>query len=308
MQVRILDLDGSILAQRGLLGRYQPSLVDISGWASDIRLTCSFRRFRQFEQVLRRLLSPDHDPSITFYGSGDFHHVSLALLRRLNHPVNLLVLDNHPDWMRCVPFMHCGTWLYHAAHLPQVHRVFHVGGDVDFDNYYLGLAPWRILRNGKITVFPSVRRFGRGPWQEVRNEPVRPASAGAVDVERFQDVLRPFGAELASRPLYISLDKDVMTADDAIVNWDSGHISLPDVQVILSTFLRMANGRLAGMDLPGDWSPVRLRGGLRRLMHWSMHPAMAVDPELASRQNERTNLALLDTVASIATARMAASA
>src|SRR5205823_6657374 len=111
--------------------------------------------------------------AITFCGSGDFHHVSLALVRRLAGPFNLLVVDNHPDWMRGIPLLHCGTWLYHAARLPQLRRVFHAGGDVDFDNYYRWLAPWPLLRADKVRVFPARRPFRRGPWARVANEPLR---------------------------------------------------------------------------------------------------------------------------------------
>jgi len=77
----------------------------------------------------------DDEPHMTFYGSGDFHHVSLALLRRLREPFNLLVLDNHPDWMRGVPFLHCGTWLRHASLLPMGAAHLPLGGEVDFRQF-----------------------------------------------------------------------------------------------------------------------------------------------------------------------------
>src|SRR5207249_572705 len=126
------------------------------------------------------------EPAVTLVGSGDFHHVSLALLRRLPGPFNLLVLDNHPDWMRRVPFLHCGTWVYHAARLPQVQNVFHVGGDVDFDNGYRWLAPWHLLRSGKIRVLPGVRRFA---WRSVPQETVRPAPHVPVTARRVAELL-----------------------------------------------------------------------------------------------------------------------
>src|SRR5207245_2357963 len=122
--------------------------------------------------ALAGALGVAHDaaPSLTFVGSGDFHHVSLALVRRQPGPINLLVLDNHPDWMRGVPVLHCGTWLSHAVRLPQVRTVFHVGGEVDFDNAYSWLAPWPELRSGKIVVLPAVRRFRGARWGRVRHQ------------------------------------------------------------------------------------------------------------------------------------------
>ena len=131
MELRILDLDGSLPPQHDLLSRFKHTSYSATNWGPQIRLACSFRRFQGFERELGTLLGRKDDPSpaLTVYGSGDFHHVSLALLRRLPDPFNLLVLDNHPDWMRRVPLLHCGTWLYHAACLPNVRHVFHVGGE-----------------------------------------------------------------------------------------------------------------------------------------------------------------------------------
>jgi hypothetical protein len=297
MKLQILDLDGSITSQEGLLAAYPAATWPAQHWGPAIRLACSFRRFGRFEDTLNRALETDHDrgPAVALYGSGDFHHVSLALVRRVNFPINLLVLDNHPDWMRAVPFLHCGTWLYHAARLPQVERVFHLGGDVDFDNYYRCLAPWSLLRSGKISVVPAIRSFRGGAWAGIATDPIR-----SVVPERAEDrigaIVDGFRTELAKRPIYISLDKDVMVQEAATVNWDSGHLSVAEVLSILGAFLRGSGGNLAGMDITGDWSRVTLQGGLRRLMHFTMHPALSVDRVAAARSNEDTNLKVLAAV------------
>jgi hypothetical protein len=296
MRLRLLDLDGSITSQERFLAKHAPQTVPMDHWAPYVRLACSFGRFSRFERELGSLLVEESrpEPAITLYGSGDFHHVSLALIRRLRTPVNLLVLDNHPDWMRGIPFLHCGTWLYHAARLPHVHRVFHVGGDVDFDNYYQPLAPWSMIRSGKIVVFPAMRQFSRGGWTKIPNQLLRSEPGKQSSHERLAELLQPFRAELACRPLYISLDKDVMTANEVIVNWDSGHLGLAEVQAILTAFLDYAGRNLAGMDIVGDWSPVKVRGGLRRLMHLMMHPGLEVDPVAARQKNEEVNLKLVE--------------
>jgi arginase family enzyme len=295
MRIRVLDLDGSVLSQNRLIDQHRPAEHRLRSWGPRIRLGCSFGRFRLFERALAATLADDGaaGPALTFYGSGDFHHVSLALLRRLPGPCNLLVLDNHPDWMRGVPFMHCGTWLYHAARLPQVRSIFHVGGNVDFDNGFRRLAPWPLLRSGKVTVFPAVRYFQGGTWRQVPHEPVRPKAQAHVSARRLRGLLYTFRETLKSCPLYISLDKDVMAADEAPVNWDSGHLRLTEVEEILRSFVDAARGELAGMDIVGDWSPVRTKGLFRRLLHWTEHPGLTIDPAAATRSNERTNMSLL---------------
>jgi hypothetical protein len=298
MDVRLIDLDGSLPSQTDWLVPYRPTMVPAQDWGPAIRMACSFGRFRRFERHLASLLGSETDPSpvVSLYGSGDFHHVSLALLRRQVQPFNLLILDNHPDWMRGVPFLHCGTWVHHACRLPLLQRVFHVGGEVDFDNYYRWMAPWKALQSGQITVFPALRRFQRGRWSGIVNHPLRQEDRATLCPDHLDRLLRPFRAELVRHPLYISVDKDVLKSSDAIVNWDSGHLGLTEVQTVLRGFLQAAGGRLAGMDLLGDWSPVRLRGPLRRLLHWTEHPHLAVNARTASRCNERTNGALLETV------------
>jgi hypothetical protein len=302
MRIRVVDLDGSIPIQRKLIKLYRPSVHLLQHWGQRIRLGCKHGRFDRFQCSLTRTLgSPvDDEPHVTFLGSGDFHHVSLAMLRRQSRPVNLLVIDNHPDWMRHVPFLHCGTWLYHAARLPQVKQIFHVGGDVDFDNYFQWLAPWEELNRGKITVLPAIRRFRGWHWAKIGNDPLlwksHPAAPYSLPPGRLKDFLRPYRRDLAIRPLYISLDKDVLRPDHAPVNWDSGHLSVMQLRAVLEAVLMAAGGNLAGLDVVGDWSEVRLRGLFRRMLHFTEHPSLRVESFAATRANEQVNLALMESI------------
>jgi hypothetical protein len=296
LHVRILDLDDGVARQERLRQRAE-SCLSLRAWGPRLRMACSWKTFARFEEDLSRQLGPtEARPCLTFVGSGDFHHVSLALCRRQRRPCNLLVLDNHPDWMRRVPFLHCGTWLYHAAGLPQVHRVFHVGGEVDFDNHYRWLAPWRMLRSGKISVLPAVRSFRGKAWRGVgcpalRESPAVPATRDAVEA-----LLRPWRLDLARLPLYVSLDRDVMQVAEAVVNWDSGRLLADEVLIVITAFLAASAGP-AGMDVVGDWSPVRVEGWLRKFLHWTEHPRLVVDPRRAQEVNEGLNLRLVDAVA-----------
>jgi hypothetical protein len=295
MQIRILDLDGAVAGQPGV--RFQAQRVlPLRRWGPRLRIACGWGAFRRFERHLAQLAGESHDgPTLTFVGSGDFHHVSLALVKRQPRPLNLLILDNHPDWMRRVPLLHCGTWAHHAARLPQVWRIFHVGGDVDFDNGYGWLAPWALLRCGKITVWPARRRFrGRGwarvPHAPLRDQPDTPATRAAIE-ER----LAPFRADLADLPLYVSFDRDVLTAGEAAVNWDSGHLSKEEVLDVIEAF-GSASAGLAGVDVVGDRSAVRVRGTLRRLLHATEHPPLNEPPVEPWRLNQGLNLELIDRV------------
>ena len=295
MRIRVIDLDGSIVAQDRVLHMFRPDVFEMTHWGPRLRLGCRWSRFYRFERRLDRLFGANErlDPWVSLLGSGDFHHLTLALLRRVRHPFNLLVLDKHPDWMRGVPILHCGAWLHQAAQLPNVHRIFHLGGDMDFDNAYRWLAPKRLLQSGKIVTLPAFRAFEAGFWQDLPHKPLRSHFDAPVDRERLEELLWTHLDELDRLPLYISLDKDVMWMPESVVNWDSGYLDLPEVQEILQFFLKAAGNDLVGMDVVGDWSPVQTRGILRHLLHRFEHPRQRVDAEQARLCNERTNTMLL---------------
>jgi hypothetical protein len=295
MRVRVIDLDGSITAQERLLRVVQPEVYDMRQWGPRLRLACRWANFHRFERRLDRLLGAEdgREPIVHFLGSGDFHHATLALLRRMHRPFNLLVLDKHPDWMRGIPLLHCGTWLHHAATLPNVRRIFHVGGDMDFDNAFRLLAPQTLLQSRKIVTLPATRTFARGFWRDLPQQPLRHQAEAPVDRDRLEDLLWTHLEDLDRYPLYISLDKDVMWMPESVVNWDSGVLELNEVQEIMQFFLKAAGNDLLGMDIVGDWSRVHTQGWLRHLLHRVEHPDRRIDAEQARLSNERTNLMLL---------------
>jgi arginase family enzyme len=293
--IHVLDLDGSLLPQKELLTqpRLDLHLHSLQTWGPRVRLVCGFRRFRKLMATVAPMLSATSGTSIIFPGSGDFHHVSLGLIERLTTACNLLVLDAHPDWMRGLPILHCGTWLYHAARLPAVVTVYHLGGQTDFDNRFSALAPWRLLQNGKIKVISAARRFTRGRWKRTEHESLRPSPSEPASPQRIETIVRRFGDDLAARPLYISIDKDVLCTAEAVTNWDSGCLTLAEVTGAIRCFQAAARGRLIGADIVGDWSPVRARGVIARASHHLEHPCMDVHPAEAAILNQRANLALL---------------
>ena len=57
-----------------------------------------------------------------------------------------------------------------------------------------------------------------------------------------------------------------------------------------------AGGNLAGIDMVGDWSDVRLGGLFRRMLHFTEHPSLRVESFAATRANEQVNLALMESI------------
>ena len=147
-------------------------------------------------------------------------------------------------------------------------------------------------------IIPAIRRYSTGAWAQIPHQPLRVTSADVAGALRVDEVLAPHAAELAARPLYISIDKDVMPAEAAMTNWDAGHLRLEEVKAVVRTALRLADGKLAGADLTGDWSPVQTSGMLRRVLHRIEHSATTVDSNRATEINAAANAVLLEAITS----------
>lgn len=302
MNLQVLNFDDALLRQRPFLDAHDPNIIDFRDWGPQIRMGCSFPRFRRFEEELDAALGNDPAPALTMLGSGDFHHVTLALLRRLPEPFVLLILDNHPDWMAGVPFLHCGTWLRHALKMPTLERVIHLGGNADFDNAFRFVAPKNRLRDRTILITPGEHSLLRGFWKGVPNEPLIDHSPAQMTGSRLEALLVELAPLLNQKNIYVSFDKDVLTADDAVVNWDSGKLRLPHALEILDGIFESCDARLVGMDVCGDWSPVVTQGAFRRCLHWLEHPRLSIDLDVANHINAETNLSILQLVQTARTA------
>ncbi|MFM7150341.1 MAG: hypothetical protein ACKO23_10905, partial [Gemmataceae bacterium] len=290
MEMEILDLDQSLRKQPEVLSSAR-AVIHLIDRGKRLRLACSWPAFRSFQNHFNQQVgcATDKSPVLRFIGSGDFHHLTLALLNRFSVRFNLLVLDNHPDWMRFLPFLHCGTWLYHASCLPNINRIFHLGGNVDFDNGFRHLAPTSSLRQKRIVVFPEKRQFTRGFWKRIPNQNLRLCQDGPITTSRVRELLSPWAKDLATLPLYISLDKDVMTSSKSRVNWDSGDIYPEEVLQILDEF-RICVPQILGMDVVGDWSPVDVKGVFRKVLHLLEHANDKDSCQNASDINQEINL------------------
>lgn len=78
----------------------KPEVVPLREFGPPMRMECSFRWFAAFEKALSAGFGAKSDdeaaargPLITFYGSNDFHHLTLAFVRRFRQPFNIVRID-----------------------------------------------------------------------------------------------------------------------------------------------------------------------------------------------------------------------
>lgn len=282
----LLDLDGSLGAVPGALR------LPLQAWHDGLRFACSLRRLRRFDTALDAMLPARY--GTVLLGSGDFHHLSLPLIARLARrapaPLRVVVFDNHPDNMRFPFAVHCGSWVWRVAALPQVARVEVVGitsGDVGAAHAWENHL--RPLYRGKLRYWCSgvdvrwARRLGLG-------RAVRGFASSTEMIDAFLQHLR--GTPM---PTYLSLDKDVLDPQDARTNWDQGELRVPH----LLTAIAYLHGQLLGSDITGEVSPAHYpQWWKRRLAALDAQPPPSPQALPAwQAQQHAANLCLLQALA-----------
>lgn len=263
----VLDLDGSL---RGLEGT---QVIPLAGWQEAIRFGCGLAVWRRFETFLRERMPSRY--GTVLMGSGDYHHLSHLLLKCLDRgeEFDVVVFDNHPDNMRFPFGIHCGSWVRHAANLPQV-KTIHVLGicsqDVGWrhawENYlapiYRGRVHYWTL--GVDTAWARGLGLGKG---------FHAFSAAA-------DLIDAFTCRLAgsATPVYLSIDKDVLAPEVARTNWDQGRLGLDDIGRVVASLA----GRLVGSDITGEISIHQYRSRWKRWLS-ALDDQPAVAPEALAR-------------------------
>ena len=293
---RVLDLDGSLLRQSDFLRCSRAQVVSLASAGAGLRYLCRRDRRQNFERRLAAKSSPADRHRLTFYGSGDFHHLSFSLLKRFSRPLSVIVFDQHPDWDATSPFPCCGTWVGEALRLPHVQRVIVLGaGSEDLGGAQLWRGHRAALACGRLEIFPAT--LGRSLWPVLRPQTLASGQRSGAwmkwnTLERvgWEAALAGVIARLPTSDIYISVDKDCLREREAISNWDAGELALPDVCVAIERLRRERN--LVGADVTGEWSGGAPANAFFRAVSRADHPPRFAPDRAELERNEVTNLAL----------------
>lgn len=306
LRLRILDIDGSLPAQPGMAAALRDGralYVDLRDEERSLRLWASRRRLRGLAARLAALTPPPgRGPLVTFYGSGDYHHLAAMLIAAVTEPVTVVHFDNHADWVRVPATHNCGGWVNRALALPQVERIVTLGicsDDLVLPQLKSGNVPalaagrleihaWRAPPSrvwGRIGDGAGHRRIGRHlVWNCLADQ----------DWPAFLDALI---ARMPTEAVWVTIDKDVLRSADAATNWDQGEMPLDALLTALRCLA--AARRIAGVDICGEYSPPRFSNPIKHVAAWFDHPRAAPVPPEALARNDRTNRALVETLAEV---------
>ncbi|WP_051356535.1 hypothetical protein [Azorhizobium doebereinerae] len=299
MRPHILDLDGALAGQPVLMGACAAAGGHVVA-ARDLAPRLRLQAQRAALATLGGRLAAPAPGDIYFYGSGDFHHLTLLLVERLEQPVSIIHFDNHPDWVRVPASVNCGSWVARALELRQVLRVVTIGpGRADMAAPQLKGADMASVRTGRLEIHPfaSQATFYAGPAFETASAEGDPGIGrcglrwhGLSDRD-FMIRMADVADRLPDGPLWITLDKDVLTQREAVTNWDQGQLTLEQVLDAIALFAE--HRPILGMDVCGDYSPEGALGPWRTFLAFCDRAQRPVPEAAGHAVNQAANLRIL---------------
>ena len=160
-----------------------------------------------------------------FIDSGNYHYVTKFWTDRIREPFVLIVFDHHPDMQPSLfeNLLSCGSWVKDVLDgNPNCRRAIIVGASAELI---------RSVPHGyeeKVHFYSDNDLNHEGSWKR-------------------------FSKELISEPVYISIDKDVLSPKYAVTNWDQGSMSLKELEKLLHIIL--LHHPVLGMDICGEFMP-----------------------------------------------------
>lgn len=182
----------------------------------DDKALCGVRGYmddKARKYLLEEIKERSNLSSIHLLDSGNYHHLSRVYLDLIKEPYNLVVYDNHTD-MQFSAFgniLSCGSWIADAYEtLHNLNKIIVVGAN---SSYIEECA----FNKDKRVVFTD--------------------SISDVYLENLL-------------PIYISIDKDVLSSNEFISDWDQGGMSLAalkkEMEFLIDRF------RVIGTDICGE--------------------------------------------------------
>lgn len=277
--VRLIDLDGSVVEQATLRARVDAGKgvrVDARDLGDGLRI---FARRATLDALIARMDAtplPAGKTPITYYGSGDFHHVTAGLISMVHEDITVIHFDNHPDWCAFPPTFNCGGWVCRALAMAHVKRVITLGpSGSDLVRPELQFADLAALSEGRLEVYPwrhapsrVFRSYHDGPGHTLRDGHLHWRNLAEEDWPAFLDDLI---ARLPTKAIWLTIDKDVLGPADAVTNWDQGAMPLDHILTAIDRLARVC--RIVGVDVCGDYSAPVFGDPVRRALAYFDHPA-----------------------------------
>lgn len=174
-------------------------------------------------RLLRQRIAPFGAEGIHFLDSGNYHYISEFWLEKITEPFHLAVFDYHSDMQPPLfpNLLSCGGWVQQVLDTNIfLQKVWIVGPE---QSAFANIA--ECYRKRLVCI--SLQQLQQG-----------------ATVSVLKDLL------IDNLPVYVSLDKDVLSRHFARTNWSQGSLSLDVLEHLLGPVLQ--SRRLIGVDICGE--------------------------------------------------------
>ena len=188
------------------------SMTDIPGR----NMYCSDEACEEIRSRLSKLSSPES--GIHFIDTGNYHYMSRVFTSFIKEKYDLILIDNHNDMQRAGfgDILSCGSWALDVLEKDTNLGTLYVYGPAVFE------------KEGE----------ERGICIKDKNVSGR--------------LYRGMGYDGTSHPLYLSVDKDVLSQSECITNWDQGTLSADELIGLIKILTQ--DKKLIGADICGGIS------------------------------------------------------
>ena len=166
-------------------------------------------------------------PRIRLLDSGNYHYMSKLLLGLEKEDLFLAVFDHHTDMQppALLPVLSCGSWIRDAAGAYQNIKGICVIGPPE--------ASVRETEAMEHVWFVTQEELDDG--------------SGAAKIKEV------FASHAGTFPVYLSVDKDILSKEELDTNWDQGNVVLDQVLQFIDVYMQQTPGRqFIGMDICGE--------------------------------------------------------
>ena len=178
------------------------------------------------EEIGKRII-PFGPEGLHFLDSGNYHYLTKLWLELVKEPFELLVFDHHTDMQppALLPVLSCGSWIRDAAGAYQNIKGICVIG-----------PPEALVRETEAM---------EHVWFVTQEE--LDDGSGAAKIKEV------FASHAGTFPVYLSVDKDILSKEELDTNWDQGNVVLDQVLQFIDVYMQQTPGRqFIGMDICGE--------------------------------------------------------
>ena len=156
------------------------------------------------KQDLKEQIRSFGPAGVHFLDSGNYHYASLLWIEQIEEPFELLVFDRHTDMKQPAfgEILSCGGWIREA-----------LKSCGNLKRVYLAGPP-------RSAVEEDQREDG-ALWERV-------VWISEEELKGQRNILERYLKD-SELPLYLSVDKDILSAKDARTNWDQGELRLEEL-------------------------------------------------------------------------------